>query len=144
VDPVTLAAVTTRLLVPYLAALIAKLPMEQPITVTGATVAPAGTVQNLWDVLKQPNAKSGEIIEIASELAKNPTDSDAEGALRRQLRLLFAQEPAVAKEVEGVLVAAEPKSTGGTVVGEVAMGNVVIGGYITSGEWNVSQSSREK
>jgi len=81
----------------------------------------------------RPSAK-----EAATDVAAQPADVDAQGALRVQLRKLLVDEPRLQQELEALLAASQGSVTTTTVTasGErsVAIGRDVHGSTITTGD----------
>jgi hypothetical protein len=78
--------------------------------------------------------------EVAHDVARDPSDSDALASFRHQLKKLLAEDEPLVRELEQLV--AEGKRLGIVASGErsVAIGGNVMGSQIVTGDVHVKQS----
>jgi hypothetical protein len=125
VDPSTVAAAVVSIVSPFLQGFLrgAKGAAE------GAGEAAGGKLRNLatalWGRLHPRVQEKPAAIEASEEVAEHPEDTDAQAALRVQLRKLFEQDLPLLKDIAGSLEQAQQSG----VIADV----VIYGGVTASG-----------
>ena len=101
----------------------------------------------LWTRLSSQLEKRPAAQEAAADLAKAPSDEDAQAALRVQLRKLLAEDPALQKEIEALLKDARDSGSITTVnvSGDrsVGIGRDVSGSTIITGDQGKTQPRQQ-
>lgn len=131
-----LASLLTTALVPLLPFLIKA--GEKAAEETGKAVGGRSLEwgQSLWAKLRPKVEAKPAALEAAQDAAKTPDDTDAQAALRVQLKKLLTEDQSLAEEVSRWLE--EGKAAGVIASGErsVAIGGDVSGSTIVTGDQN--------
>jgi hypothetical protein len=101
--------------------------------------------KKVWDRLGARVETRAAAHEAAADLAAQPSDEDAQAAMRVQLRKLLADEPGLQKELEALIKSAPGAGniTNVTVSGDrsVGIGGNFSGGTITTGDQGAPKPS---
>ena len=102
--------------------------------------------KKVWDRLGARVETRAAAQEAAADLAAQPSDGDAQAAMRVQLRKLLADEPGLHKELEALIKSAQGSGnvTNVTVSGDrsVGIGGNVSGGTIITGDQGAPRPPR--
>jgi hypothetical protein len=102
--------------------------------------------KKVWDRLGARVETRTSAQEAAADLAAQPSDEDAQAALRVQLRKLLADEPGLQKELEALVKSAQGSGTvtNVTVSGDrsVGIGGNFSGGTIVTGDQGAPRPPR--
>jgi hypothetical protein len=137
-DTVALAKIVTSLLAPAIPYLIkgGEQAWGEASKKIGADTW--GLAKTIWTKFVSPSKsqpggeeKNTEVIKAATEIANNPSDEDAQAALRFQIKKLLTDDPELGVEIEKVINQAQATS---------AQINTRIGGVDISGGATVSNS----
>lgn len=141
-DTGLLASSLTTALVPLLPYLLKA--GEKAAEETGKTVAAQSLEwgKSLWSKLKPKVEAKSDALEAAQDIAQDPDDTDAQAALRRQLRKLLAEDESLADEVSRWLEKGKAAGVNVTASGErsVAIGGNVKGSTIVTADQNKVKS----
>jgi ketosteroid isomerase-like protein len=82
-----------------------------------AVATVADSAKKIWAWL-QPHAQAGSPLLLAAEVvAKDPNDSDNQGALRKEIRKLLEAQPHLVQELSGVMSQIHVSGKGNIVAG---------------------------
>jgi hypothetical protein len=91
--------------------------------------------QAIWEKLSPKMEAKEAAKEAAIDVANNPEDEDAQGALRLQLKKLLEQDEELMKAIEQILAADAPDGTSGTQIVQNVTGNQnQVIGQVTGGK----------
>jgi hypothetical protein len=143
-DEMTLAKDVASYLTPYLPYLVeaGKLAVGSGAKKFGESAWEAATAlwRKLWPVAEAKPA----LKEAIEDLGTTPEDEDAQAALRRQMRKLFAENPEFAESLAVLLSELKTSTVSSIASGDrsIAVGRDVSDSVIVTGDRNILQSNK--